>query len=123
MAQVVGRIRRRSSFRALARPDGRGASRGLTVSYRGRSEESDALGAPVVAYALGKRLGGAVARNRLRRRLRAAVRTAAPDLPRGAYLVRAEPSAARLAFSDLEAGVRDAALSAARAPAGHGSAR
>jgi ribonuclease P protein component len=44
---------------------------------------------PRVAYAIGKRFGGAVERNQLRRRLRAAVRTVETQtvLKPGAYLI------------------------------------
>jgi len=50
-----------------------------------------------VAYAITKRVGNAVARNRLRRRLRAIMATLAAEpgdlLPRGALLVGAGPDA------------------------------
>lgn len=49
---------------------------------------------PRVAYAVGKRVGTAVARNRLRRRLRSAVKANAGRLRPGvAYLVSAGPGA------------------------------
>jgi len=115
MAKTVGRIRKQSSFRGFARPDGRASRNGVSVSFRSRSDEADAARIPVVAYSIGRRHGGAVARNRLRRRLGAAARSAAPALPRGAYLVRADVSVAKLAFSDLELALRAAALSAAGA--------
>jgi ribonuclease P protein component len=118
MANVVGKIRRRSSFRALARPDGRASNRGVSVSYRRESDESRAAALPVVAYAIGRRHGGAVARNRLRRRLRAAVQEAGPGLARGAYLVRADPSVAQLPFAELGAAVRSALGAAAGRAAG-----
>jgi ribonuclease P protein component len=59
-----------------------------------------------VAYAIGKRVGGAVVRNRLRRRLR--VIAAAAALPPGASLVSARPDAADLSFDDLKALVSQA---------------
>jgi ribonuclease P protein component len=49
---------------------------------------------PQVGYAIGRRCGSAVVRNRLRRRARAVIREEASSLPRGAYLVRLEPGAA-----------------------------
>lgn len=115
MAPVVGRIRRRSSFRALTRPEGRATDGPLAVAY---ARVAEGQGMPVVAYAVGRRAGCAVERNRLRRRLRAATRSAAPDLPEGAYLVRAAPPAAQLPFADL----RRALSSAARAAASRGGA-
>lgn len=54
---------------------------------------------PRVAFAIGKRVGGAVVRNRLRRRLRAALVSAGPGP--GDYLVGAGPEAADLPFSEL----------------------
>ena len=59
-------------------------------------------GPPAVAYAVGRRAGTAVARNRLRRRLRAAVHDQAELLaPDTAYLVGAEPEAAAMSFAVL----------------------
>ena len=50
---------------------------------------------PRVAYAVGRGVGGAVVRNRVRRRLRAATRAHADELvPGRAYLVSTAPAAA-----------------------------
>lgn len=61
---------------------------------------------PRVAYAVGRKVGPAVVRNRVRRRLRATVAELhtgpAGPLPSGAYLVSASPSAAALPPSDLK---------------------
>ncbi len=54
-----------------------------------------------VAYVIGRRLGTAVTRNRLRRRLRAVMADAASSLPPGAYVVRAGPEAPELDFDEL----------------------
>jgi ribonuclease P protein component len=57
---------------------------------------------------VGRRVGGAVARNRLRRRLRAAVRASADRLEPGtAYLFSAGPKAMTMSFQALERAVRD----------------
>ena len=63
----------------------------------------DAAVPPRVAYAIGRTVGGAVVRNRLRRRLRALVhdRARAGQLRPGWYLVGATPAAARLDASAL----------------------
>ena len=58
-------------------------------------------GPPRVAYAVGRRVGGAVARNRVRRRLRALARGSPP--PGGAWLVAAAPGTASASFADLSA--------------------
>jgi ribonuclease P protein component len=57
---------------------------------------------PRVAYAVGRRVGSAVTRNRVRRRLRAAVREEAGRLePSCAYLIGAGPDAAAASYGDL----------------------
>jgi ribonuclease P protein component len=70
---------------------------------------------PRFAYAVGRRVGTAVARNRLRRRLRAAVATAGSLRP-GAYLVGAGPEAARLSFGELRDTLCEALEAVARLP-------
>lgn len=59
-----------------------------------------------VAYAVGRKVGGAVVRNRLRRRLREVVR--ATDPSPGAYLVSAGPGALRISFEELRMTVETA---------------
>lgn len=63
---------------------------------------------PRVAYAIGKRFGGAVERNRMRRRLRSVM--ADLDLGPGAYLLSISPAGSELSFLDLKALVSDALL-------------
>jgi ribonuclease P protein component len=53
-----------------------------------------------VAYALGRAIGPAVVRNRLRRRLRALL--TATTLPAGFYLIGAQPIAAQRSKNELE---------------------
>lgn len=118
MAPVVGRIHRQATFRALTRPDGRAQRGPVTVAFSFRAPEGASV--PVVGYAIGRRHGGAVVRNRLRRRLREAARVSGADLPPGAYLVRPAPAAAGLGFDELCRTVRAAALAAAGAPGAGG---
>ena len=68
----------------------------------------DESGPPRVAYAVGRRVGGAVARNRVRRRLRAVVRDEAAHLePACAYLDQRRPRArSTTPFSELRATFR-----------------
>lgn len=64
---------------------------------------------PRVAYAVGRPVGGAVVRNRVRRRLRAATRAhAAVLVPGHAYLVHAAPGAAGRSYADLHAALERA---------------
>jgi ribonuclease P protein component len=60
---------------------------------------------PRVAYAIGRKAGGAVVRNLVRRRLRAIAREVVADLRPGAYLVGASAAAASLPYDDLRATV------------------
>jgi ribonuclease P protein component len=76
-----------------------------------------------VAYAIPKRVGGAVERNRLRRRLRAVIAELARDpegpVPKGALVVSASPDAARRDVEDLRMDVeRLLSLLAQRAATG-----
>lgn len=63
---------------------------------------------PRVAYAIGKRVGGAVDRNRLRRRLRSIVAGLAPQLGPGAYLIGAAPQAAPMTHGELQSFLSEA---------------
>jgi ribonuclease P protein component len=118
MPPVVGRIHRQATFRALSRPEGRAQSGPVVVAFSRHAPE--AVGFPVVGYAIGRRFGGAAERNRLRRRLRAAVQASGPDLPIGAYLVRATPAAAALGFAELCRTVHAATQAAAGRAADEG---
>lgn len=63
------------------------------------------LPAPKVAYAIGKRSGSAVARNRIRRRLRPLMVANSSQLPRGYFLVGADAEAATKSATDLNSEV------------------
>ena len=56
---------------------------------------------PTVAYALGRQVGGAVVRNRLRRRLRELLRARADRIAPGCYLIGATSGATKLSWTDL----------------------
>jgi ribonuclease P protein component len=73
----------------------------------------DADHPPRVAYAVGRRSGSAVERNRIRRRLRAAVDRSADDLAAGAYLLEADRVVLTCPFADLCEAVATAAAQAA----------
>lgn len=71
---------------------------------------------PRVAYAVGRSAGGAVDRNRLRRRLRAVVAGLAPELAPGAYLLAAGPEAAALDPEEMTTTVSTALAALSRPP-------
>jgi ribonuclease P protein component len=95
---LIGRVRRRADFAALAR-----AQRHARGSLAVRAIPGPEKTPPRVAYGLaGRAGGGAVARNRVRRRLRAAARECEGQLaPGAAYLVSAGPEALTMPFADL----------------------
>jgi ribonuclease P protein component len=115
-ARTVGRITRRAAFAELQRSRTRGASGPVRVTFLPVAAEEPGV-FPQVAYAIGRHCGGAVVRNSLRRRAREVVRTAAPTLARGTYLVRLEPAAAALEASAFRADVASALVKAGRGKA------
>ena len=86
-------VRGRDAFAELSRRGRRVREGPLTVVHLAGP------GDPRVAFAVGRRVGAAVVRNRLRRRLRAVWRGL--DVPAGDYLIVAAPPAAQLSFDEL----------------------
>jgi ribonuclease P protein component len=102
---VIWRVRDRATFETLQR-DGRRARRGpVTVVY---------LPAPAqparVAFAINRKVGNAVVRNKVRRRLRAILgdldRRADAGLAAGTYLLTVRPEVTALSYRDLAERVR-----------------
>ncbi len=94
-ARTVGRITRRAAFADLQRVRARGACGPVRAAFAPVDDATPGV-FPQVGYAIGRRCGSAVVRNRLRRRARAVVREEASSLPRGTFLVRLEPGASSL---------------------------
>ena len=134
MLAAAQRLRRSSDFAAAVRRGGR-AGRGVVVVHLDQAgvpvttQPGTALSKPArfagvehaspsarAGFIVSKAVGGAVVRNRVRRRLRHLVGQRLGGLPAGATLVvRALPGAADVSYTRLEADL-DAALAAARAP-------
>ncbi|HLG92523.1 MAG TPA: ribonuclease P protein component [Acidimicrobiales bacterium] len=95
MKARLWRIRDRATFEALRQPDARVSKGPLALSFVGGD------GPPRLGFAVGRKVGGAVQRNRLRRRLRAVFAEMAGELPPGAYLVSASRGAAELPYREL----------------------
>jgi ribonuclease P protein component len=93
---LTWRTRGRSAFEGLRRAS-TVRSGPFTVSWLPAVHSQP----PALGFAIGKRVGNAVVRNRLRRRLREAARLVA--LPPGTYLIRARPAAVALSFQEISA--------------------
>jgi ribonuclease P protein component len=97
--RLIWRIRDRATFDALA--SGRRRRRGpISMTFL----PGDPSVPPRVAYAVGKRVGPAVVRNRVRRRMRAATLGYRDALvPGGIYLFGASSAAATAPYAEIEA--------------------
>lgn len=93
------RVRDRASFAALRRDGVRRRVGALTFTRL--AVEAGGSPVPAVAFSVGRPVGPAVERNRLRRRLRAII--AAADPQPGTYLVSAGPAARTLSDQELRA--------------------
>ncbi len=111
MAAAVWRIRDRATFAELRRRGRRGRTGDLGATWL-----PAAAGRPRLAMAVGREVGSAVERNRVRRRLRAVFAGLAPELPAGAYLLRVGPGVASSEPRALEHHVRTAIEDALAAP-------
>jgi len=112
---LIGRISARREFEQLTRHGRRARTASLWCRYL----DEPGGAAPRVAFAIGRAVGPAVTRNRLRRRLRELVRAAVlsdpPLLPSGRLLIGAQPSAGELSFARLGSEL-DQLLRAVRPP-------
>ena len=72
--QKLGRLKKRSEFLAVAAANRRFATPGLVLQARKLSTDAEVPASPLrIGFTATKKIGNAVARNRARRRLRAAV--------------------------------------------------
>ena len=106
-------MRGTAAFGALARPRDHGGTRRSSgpLSVAHVPPASSAVPTPpAVAFAIGRKVGGAVVRNRLRRRLRAelGLLAGAGSLRPGSYLVGLRPEAAALDGTELRSHLRRA---------------
>ena len=114
MLAAAQRLRRSADFAAAIR-GGRRVGRGTVVVHLLLEEPAQATTARA-GFVVSKAVGGAVVRNKVRRRLRHLVRPLLTELPDGSSLVvRALPAAAGASFSTLGSDL-ETALAAARKP-------
>ncbi|MFI7247519.1 ribonuclease P protein component [Micromonospora chalcea] len=136
MLAAAQRLRRSSDFAAAVR-GGRRVGRGAVVVHLtvpepigttatpspkpARTSGAETSAPSRAGFVVSKAVGGAVVRNKVRRRLRHLVRERLAELPAGTTLVvRALPAAADATYTRLGADL-DAALAAARSPRGRRS--
>jgi ribonuclease P protein component len=111
---LIGRVRHRATFTDLRARGVRAASGPITVTFAPAIPPADA-GRVLVAFAVPRRVGNAVVRNLLRRRLRAIFAAADGDRAApGAYLVSIRPGAPDLSFRELSEHVDRALTETAR---------
>jgi ribonuclease P protein component len=106
---LIWRIRDRRSFVELRRRGRRAHAGCVTVTFAAAPAGTPAE-PPRVAFALSRKVGSAVARNRVRRQIQAHLRSVAVSMAPGAYMFTLRPGAAELDRSVL-LGEVDACLS------------
>jgi ribonuclease P protein component len=79
-----------------------------TAFVRGAFADGDPAEPPRVAFAIGRKVGNAVERNRIRRQLRTILRELATQLRPGMYLIGVAPTPTQLRFGDLRRTVMQA---------------
>lgn len=107
MLPSFARLRRRRDFSHVVKQRRR-VARGAVVVHYARREEStiDSVASARVGLIVSKSVGGAVVRNRVKRRLRAAVKPCLASLPHDLDMVlRAQPACAVMPFADVQADV------------------
>ena len=107
------RLRRRAEYLAT-RQEGKGFAEGpLAASYRTRDGQPTRPGIPGgvarVGLTVSSKVGEAVTRNRIKRRLREAVRLELAQLPAVDLVIVARASAAQASVADFRAWLRRAA--------------
>lgn len=98
---MIWRVRGRRVFQSLSRSGQRARTKSLWCTYL-----NDPATVPLrVAFSVGRSLGPATTRNRLRRRMRVIVADVAPGtgITHGVLLIGAKPAATKHTFDELRA--------------------
>lgn len=106
---LIWRVRDRGTFDALRQYGRRSRSGPVRVTHLPAKTPSERHEPPRVAFAVSRRVGSAVVRNRIRRRLRGVLVELAQDvdspLRPGAYLIGVDPGAVALSHEELRSNV------------------
>lgn len=94
---LIGRVHGRAAFSRFRTDARRYASDGLWCA----AIVDPRAGRPHVAYAIGRKVGSAVRRNHIRRRLRQLVARDAPRWPAGWYLIGVRPDVVDRSYEEL----------------------
>lgn len=105
MDSRLPRLKRRQDFQRVARTGRRWAAPGLVLQCAPAATAGGCEAGPRVGFTASRRVGGAVARNRARRRLRAAAEEVLPRLARADrdYVVIARAGTCARRFDQLVA--------------------
>ncbi len=95
------RLSKRSDFEELKKAGRRFAGRNVSIFFAKRDSEGPVL----VGFAISKKVGNAVVRNRIRRRLRAISASTEVTLIPGSYLIAVKPSVKESGYLELKADV------------------
>ena len=95
---MPGRVSTRRQFAEFARPTGRGQSGSLRIVFVEHSDQ----GSCDVAFAISRKVGNAVVRNRIRRRLRALMDGLSPAPRPGLYLIKCANGTGQLPYDELQ---------------------
>lgn len=101
----MGRITKRADFLAAAKGNVF-AAKGVVIQIRDRGDRDE----PRTGFTVTKKLGNAVARNRIRRRLREAARLALPEIAQAGhdYVLIGRAAGASRPFLSLQNDIRSA---------------
>ena len=118
------RLHTSDEFAAVVRSGRRSASGGLVVHLLTDPSSHDSGRSPRVGFVVSAKVGNAVVRHRVTRRLRVLVRPLLTDLPSGSdMVVRALPAAAAASSAELGRDLSVAAASALRKARAAGASR
>lgn len=87
----------KNAFERLSKFGKRVSSRDITLVYSLNDEVSSIN----IAFAVGKKVGKAVVRNKIKRRMRAIIREFSTRLPSGDYLLITRPGVVEKSFNEL----------------------